>query len=456
MTTKQKKAESDDLEDVPHLGSLFFPLPNGSALLYTLKGVATEPDCEEVITETVPARTNQNIVINVKNWARTTQRFVAENKVEGDEDPGLFIRGADTFDVSAGTTKTYKLNFMAMRAGVYKLTSTFKVTSTDKDKDKDKEKDKDAPQAKAEYIFYKVNVTVEDNLQVENIELISPIRESVARGIVIENPTSDMVVVTQNQFTVGSEYVEVTPEEMKIPARDSRKFDVNFRPLMISETECDLVLKNTVLGDYKYKLLLKGIAPTSQRSLAFKCALGQDQMQAFKFTHYMKKATSYAVKVERLDGPGTCDFKAEQTSVAAAAAEGNKGTMLQVNIRYEPFTIGDSRGVLKLQSPEGMEYSCLLFGKSSAPQPQGPIKISTGAKSAGIDFKNPLNEKCEFQVSFDNNNFSLASKLPGPLEPGKAVNLQIKYDGKSDYPSTGRMIVATKGLPPWIYYLQGE
>lgn len=110
----------------------------------------------------------------------------------------------------------------------------------------------------------------------------------------------------------------------------------------------------------------------------------------------MKKATNYALKVERLDGPGVCDFKAEVAQVAAASAESSKGVNLSVNIRYEPFTIGDSRGVLKLQSPEGMEYSCLLFGKSSAPQPQGPIRISTGAKSAGIDFKNPLNEKCEF------------------------------------------------------------
>merc|ERR1711957_282091 len=102
--------------------------------------------------------------------------------------------------------------------------------------------------------------------------------------------------------------------------------------------------------------------------------------------------------------------------------------------------IGDSRGVLKLSSPEGMEYSCLLFGKSSAPQPQGPIKCTVAAKSQGVDFKNPLND-------------SLASKLPGPLDPQKTVNLSIKYDGKADYPTTGRMIVTTKGLPPWIFYL---
>jgi len=127
MTTKQKKADSEEIEDVPHQGSLFFPLPNGSALLYTLRGVATEPDCEGTINETIAARNTTNIVIPVKNWARETQRFSADLKVEGDEDPGLFIRGANTFDISGGASKDYKLNFMAMRAGLYKLTCTFKV-----------------------------------------------------------------------------------------------------------------------------------------------------------------------------------------------------------------------------------------------------------------------------------------------------------------------------------------
>ncbi len=79
-----------------------------------------------------------------------------------------------------------------------------------------------------------------------------------------------------------------------------------------------------------------------------------------------------------------------------------------------------------------------------------------GAKPIEIDFKNPLIEKCEFTVTFDNPNFSLANKLPGPLDPGKATKLQIKFDNKAEYPSTGRMIISAKGLPSWIFYLQGE
>lgn len=94
-------------------------------------------------------------------------------------------------------------------------------------------------------------------------------------------------------------------------------------------------------------------------------------MQMFKFTHYMKKAVIYQIKIDRADGlPGLCDFKIEGVpTIAAPAADSFKGVDLQVNIKYEPFTIGDSRGVIKLTCAEGLEYNCLLFGRSSAPLP---------------------------------------------------------------------------------------
>ena len=173
----------------------------------------------------------------------------------------------------------------------------------------------------------------------------------------------------------------------------------------------------------------------------------------------MKKATNYAVKVERAEGNGLCDFKAEVATIPAPLADSFKGIDLSINIRYEPFTIGDSRGILKLVSPEGLEYTCMLYGRSSAPQPQGPIKINLdakGAKPIGIDFKNPLNEKTEFNTMFDNPNFSMTSKPIGVLDPGKVTTITIKFEGKTDLPSTGRMILTAKGLPPWIFYLQGE
>lgn len=102
------------------------------------------------------------------------------------------------------------------------------------------------------------------------------------------------------------------PDALKIPPKTEGGFEINYRPLTQGEQEIDFVLKNPVLGDFKYKLLLKGLPASSQRSLAFKCGLGQDLVQAFKFTHYLKKPTNYAVKVEKLDQMGgISEFKAE-------------------------------------------------------------------------------------------------------------------------------------------------
>lgn len=47
--TMTKKEGAEEAADQPHLASLFFPLPNGTALLYNLKGIATAPQSEGTI-----------------------------------------------------------------------------------------------------------------------------------------------------------------------------------------------------------------------------------------------------------------------------------------------------------------------------------------------------------------------------------------------------------------------
>lgn len=74
-----------------------------------------------------------------------------------------------------------------------------------------------------------------------------------------------------------------------------------------------------------------------------------------------------------------------------------------------------------------------------------------------IEFRNPLIEKAQFIATFDNPIFSLASKMPDVLEPGKPIQLSVtkaKVDDDDKNPPTGRMIVSTKGISPWVYYLQ--
>ena len=62
---------------------------------------------------------------------------------------------------------------------------------------------------------------------------------------------------------VTNEYIDITPDTLKVPPKSERGFEINYRPLIVSEQEVDLILKNPVLGDFKYKLLLKGLVPNT-------------------------------------------------------------------------------------------------------------------------------------------------------------------------------------------------
>ena len=128
---------------------------------------------------------------------------------------------------------------------------------------------------------------------------------------------------------------------------------------------------------------------------------------------------------------------------------------LTVNVKFEPNNIGDTRAIMRITSPNGVEYTCLLYGHGAPPQPQ-PITKIQNAKAVNIEFRNPLSEKCEFMIRFDNPCFTLATKLPVTIDSGKSISLPVKFDFKENTPPTGRMLVSTKGFPAWIYYLHGE
>lgn len=85
------------------------------------------------------------------------------------------------------------------------------------------------------------------------------------------------VSIANTDFVCENEYIEIKPASLVIPAKSERGFEVHYRPLIASEDETsDLTLTNPILGTFKYKLVLKGLQLSTQRSMAFKCALGAD------------------------------------------------------------------------------------------------------------------------------------------------------------------------------------
>jgi hypothetical protein len=80
-------------------------------------------------------------------------------------------------DVAGESTKDYKINFMALKVGMYKIVITFKNESS------------------GEYLFYRMNIQASEPDIIDRIEMSSAIRETVSKVVTIENPTDHEVTI---------------------------------------------------------------------------------------------------------------------------------------------------------------------------------------------------------------------------------------------------------------------
>lgn len=83
-------------------------------------------------------------------------------------------------DIGGESSKDFKLNFLAYKAGAYKVKITFMNESS------------------GEYLSYILAVQVTEPDLLERIDLVSPIRESISKIITVENPTDSEVVIAKN------------------------------------------------------------------------------------------------------------------------------------------------------------------------------------------------------------------------------------------------------------------
>ena len=187
----------------------------------------------------------------------------------------------------------------------------------------------------------------------------------------------------------------------------------------------------------------------------FTSALGSELVQAFRFQHFYKKPCSYSIKIERIGSSAPPDFHVDKPTTEAPPVTSWEGNELSIPIVFEPSSLGESRAILTVSHPEAGEYSCSIFGHSTPPMPQGPVKCMSG-KGGAVEFRNPFFEPVEFQIKIDNPSFTVSAKSPVRLDPKKPMPIQVAYKPIEGKPNTGRMIISAGDLPPWVYYLSGE
>ena len=436
--TMSKIDPSNDKEPLKkHDATVFFPLPDGTAKMFKVIGTALHPSAQNTITASAGVREWTTIKLELTNWLYQTQRF----KVNwGTPDQGIFIKGANTIDVASNSKKEYKLSFKAIKETSY----TFKVTFENVDT--------------KEYVFFNVTVNVTQALAkpLNSTELIGEVREIATGSFTISNPLSIDVEITKEQITCESEYLSLSPNKILVPAESEATVDVSYRPLLVGKLNTSVTIKSPELGELKYPIVVEGTPASPKVLLPIQACLGSDKIVQVYFTHFLKKASQYTIKVEKYaDGVPFTDFIPEIANITVDPTKGPAENMF--NLRYEPSNIVESKGLLKVSSVDGGEYQWVITGKPLFPQAQGPFKVPAG-KNYTLEFKNPLNEAVEINVRFDNPNFGVAGgKINNKLEAKKVLNIPITFKVvNNDCGNTGRCIITVNKLPSWVYYLSTE
>ncbi|KAF1329814.1 hypothetical protein FI667_g5469, partial [Globisporangium splendens] len=339
--TKKRSSETEVDDSTHHHpekleGSIFFAIPDGTALLYNVFGKATAPASAGTINVSTPAKKTLPIAVPMKNWLKIAQTFdVAVSKPNGSE--SVRAQGPSSITVQGYATRNYNLKFFSYTEGVTALALRFMNPEN------------------GEYVVYDVNVTVTQATEIETVQFEAPVRQSLKKTIAIENPFDATRVVAfadpENWWRCSNPAIRVR-QLAEITGRPEGLYEVECRPTLHLNTpvEVSLTISFAELGEYTYKLVLATQPAGVERILRFKAPLGGSQTQSFAFTTFSDKPTDVACSVQQptffsvpnaLKIDGTMDWE---------------GKNHVVQIKFEPEALGEIRDTLTLFADTVGEY----------------------------------------------------------------------------------------------------
>ncbi|KAJ3364976.1 hypothetical protein GGF32_000634 [Allomyces javanicus] len=399
-----------------YTGSLFFPLADGSGLLYRLVGSADKPSPSGTITREIACKRSHVETLTVTNWLKRPQRFRVSLDQQKPE-PFVILKGHEFMDLPGGATREYKLHFYS-----FKETSSCSVRVTFKN------------ETTNEYLYYLLTFKVVAPGVMGTLTLQTMVRQSVIRQILIQNP-----LTVPATFTSHCTASDVNLHHgFALAPQSEGDFALEYLPLSPRESTCvKLVLNSPELGTFVYDLVQQATAPNPERTTHFKATLGNQHTQTIRFTHFCKTKTEFQCKLEHPDftvdksiiaAPIPAAMPLINTSSNTGASSGalvpTAGAELSLDVVFEPSKLGDAQALLTLTSATGGDYVFPLHGLCSAPRPQGPITIRNGA-STSIPFKNVLNQSAQFTLSVDNPNFTV--KASETIAAKKTVSIAVMY-----------------------------
>lgn len=430
-----------------HHGSLFVGKPDGTACQFKLQGQASAPKVDRSIQVEAPCKKQHTQAVPVLNWLQERQRFRVDLELvkpapEEDAHKAIHVDGVRSFDLPPGLQRDYRFRIYAYQKGAATVRLTFRVQDPHTNKDT------------GEYLTMEVDFTFMEAESLAVIQMEAACRQLARHTIAVTNPLSTPVTFTGS---TNQPELRFSPNPLTVNPQGQAMLDLLFRPVEEGEMMAEATLNSDELGLYPYSVKLVGTGAGIERTLVLKAPLGGEVVETFKFLHYVKKPVTYEVTVESKEGshkPPPTDFfvddKDKNKSVQPAKDEGDEAS---VAVHFQPSSLQEQRAVLRLSGPGGGEYSVLLVGYSTPPQPQGPVIINGSGKSEVVEFRNPFDRTVKFTFQVDDPAF-IIPKREERLD--KKSSTQIPVTFQADKNQDGRLIVSDdQTSTPWIFYLKG-
>ena len=413
-----------------HVGSAFFPLPNGSGLLYTLSGTADAPKSSGKVEVKVPAKVQHQEVVKVTNWDKQNQRFAVS--VTLDNKPKACLADAPEYiDVPGLTARDLRINLLNPLEG--NLAGQIKCTNV----------------STGEYMFYDLAFQTTAPQSQGKVVLECPVRQKATAGVKISNPLDDPVTL---DVKCSNPLVEV-PAKLEVPANGSATLAASFRPLVEEETSCTIDLSNADLGKFVYDVDVRGLPTGPEKSLEFSVPLGTQETRKLSVRHFLTSACDYAVSFAK-EGKAGFSCPAPVKAPATPAGE-SEGVELSFEVMFEPKAIGENfRDTLILKNDKGGKYECPLVARCIPPKPRGPIDV----KGAGgtVPFRNVFDRDVEFSLVVEDNP-SFVVKDKEVIKAKTTANISVQYKPVEGASAMGTLkVMCAETTSPWCFYLRAE
>jgi hydrocephalus-inducing protein len=437
-------------KDDAHSGSLFFALPDGNTLMYSLMGHAGPPKSSGTILRDVPCKVPYTEALPITNWLGKPQTFKMTIKLVKPSfiDGATTIAGLDYIDVPGHSTRDYKLNFYAFREG----TTQAEVHLTNKET--------------GEYMFYEVTFKATAAGVLDKIQLNTCVRSVARHTVHVSNPLPQPVTVNMTCVYLPEPGQKASgtlqcndvhgPASIRLPAGSKHtgaaigKYTFDFLPLIEGRRSARLTLQCAELGMFQYDLILNATPHGPLPVENFSACLGETITHKYKFTNFCTVRGEYQI---------TVDNSAFMVPSSISTVPSAKPAEVEFEVTYEPSQLGSIKAMMLISSKVGGTYTCPMFGECQLPRPSGPYVIKAGY-STKIAFKNIFEQPTDFAYSIDNSAFQLL-KQKDTCKTKESKDVVVKYvdDSKEGVVRSARLIIQAANGPhvgtKWVFYISG-